>query len=129
MVDHFTDHMVLNCVLSNFRCSERGLAWKDHAFYYTIYQPFVVEYGGTKYLVFSNPGFSSRVDIMEQGTVGQRSVADVDSESPSRIHETQQLLEQAKVLKLYYPLQLPSGYEVYEEMVDDVICYKDKAGF
>jgi hypothetical protein len=116
--------MVLNCVLLNFKCSDEckgGLAWKDHSYYYTIYRPFVVEYGGMKYLVFSNPGFSGRVDIMEQGFGGQRSLADVDSESPSRSHKTKQLLEQAKVLKLSYPLGLPSGYQVHGEIEEDVI--------
>jgi hypothetical protein len=117
----------MKSVLSECDCCtecERGEA-VVHKYYLTFYRPFLVSIGDKEHIVFSNPGFSSRVDIMEAG--GKKSVACSDralrKNPKKKLTGTQELLLAADNMHFSWPLHMPLPSEVHAKCREDTIVY------
>jgi hypothetical protein len=130
--------MVMKCKLENCKCCEeceRGEA-VDHSHYLTWYRPIVVQIcdvddddedeeddDSKMFMIFSNPGWSSKVDIMEFNTGLEKSVAEVELEHREDLGETQKLLISSEKQQFTWPLHMPPDDEVIEFCPDDIIVY------
>jgi hypothetical protein len=74
--------MVIKSQLTNCRCTPECEAGEEvpHKFYLTWYLPYAIQIVDAMYIVFSNPAFSSRKDIMEHDGGLTKTVDEVDNE-------------------------------------------------
>jgi hypothetical protein len=77
-------------------------------------------------VVFSNPCFSSRVDILEHDGGFRRTVAMTDQKKDrwsDNVSTTQQLLQEAETSDNTWPLEIVNNYEVKNEETDDHLVF------